>query len=66
MRRLNMKQKKLLDLWYEKNKEAIEIGRMHFDLGKCDLFNYEFYEGLQKINDFETIYQEINNYIQEK
>jgi len=66
MRRLNAKQKKLLDSWYEKNKKEIEIGRLFFDLGKCDLFDGYFYEELQKINDFETIYQEINNYIQEK
>lgn len=66
MRRLNAKQKKLLDIWYEKNKEGIEAGRLFFDLGKCDLFNLDFYEELQKINDFEILYQEINNYIQEK
>ena len=66
MRRLNAKQKKLLDIWYEKNKKDIEAGRLFFDLGKCDLFSGDFYEELQRINDFETIYQEINNYIQEK
>lgn len=66
MRKLNAKQKKLLDIWYEKNKEAIEIGRLFFDLGDCELFTDEFYEDLEKINDFEILYQEINRYIQEK
>ena len=66
MRRLNAKQKKLLDIWYEKNKEALEAGKLFFGIDDCDLFSYEFLLELQKINDFETLYQEINNYIQEK
>jgi len=66
MRRLNAKQKKLLDIWYEKNKKDIEAGIAFFDLSTCDLFSVDFLNELEKLNDFETIHQEINNYIQEK
>lgn len=64
MRELNKKQKKLLDEWYEKNKEL--PGLMVFDCGICDAFSGELFEQLEEIFSFEIIYQCINHYIQEK
>jgi len=66
MRNLTKKQKNLLDIWYEKNKKDIEIGRAFFDLGKCDLFPYELLQELEQIHDTEILYQNINNYISDK
>lgn len=65
MRALNKKQRKLLDQWFEQNKNKTHIS-IFFDLGKCDLFSYDLYEQLEQINDFETIYQAINAYVGDK
>ena len=63
MRELNKKQKKLLDKWFETIKE--EAG-----LGVCnvvdDLLPYDLWIKIQEINDHETIYQNINRYINDK
>ena len=66
MRGLTKKQKQILDEWYEKNKNEIQVGIAFFDAYKCNLFSTELMEQLEKINDFETIMQEINRYISEK
>ena len=58
MRHLSIKQKKILRDWYSKNKNNIGFS---FDVQR-DL-PYEIWEQLEKINDFETIYQEINRFI---
>lgn len=65
MRGLTVKQKKLLDKWYQENKSRI-IGGLVFDLGKCDLFSGELFEELEEIHNTEVLYQEINRYIQVK
>lgn len=66
MRQLTRKQKKLLDEWYEENKEYIQSGIMFFDLGDCDCFSSILLKKLEKINDTEILYQEINRYISDK
>lgn len=63
MRHLNIKQKKLLDNWYLDNAEKVGI---FFDIAKYDEFSLSLLQELEGINDFETIIQEINNYISEK
>lgn len=65
MRGLTVKQKKLLDRWYEENKSRI-TGGLVFDLGYCDLFPCELLERLEEIHNTEVLYQEINRYIQDK
>lgn len=65
MRALNKRQRKLLDQWFEQNKDKTHIG-IFFDLGKCDLFSYDLLKQLEQINDFETIYQAINAYVGDK
>lgn len=65
MRGLTVKQKKLLDKWYDDNKSDI-AGGMVFDLAKCDLFPYELLEQLEEINDTEVLYRAINAYIRDK
>lgn len=66
MRNLTKKQKKLLDIWYNKNKDLIQIGLRFFQWDKCEYFDLEFFEQLEKINDTEILSQNINNYIGEK
>ena len=66
MRELNKKQKRLLDQWYNKNKKDLRYGIRFFQIHRCDTFPLELLEELEKIHDFETIVQEINNYISEK
>lgn len=65
MRGLTVKQKRLLDKWYEENKSRI-VGGLVFDLGKCDLFPCELLEQLEEIHNTEVLYQEVNFYIQDK
>jgi len=60
MRVLNKKQKKLLDQWMQQNSHLP-------GLAVCDAvkhyLDYDLWCELQEINDFETIYQSVNNYI---
>ena len=63
---LNKKQKELLDYWYFVHKKDVENGKVFFNIDKCDCFTYELFEKLQDINDFETLSQAINSYIQNK
>ena len=58
MRHLNIKQKKILRDWFSKNKNNIGFS---FDVQKN--LPYDIWEKLEKINDYETIYQDINRYI---
>jgi len=60
MRQLNRKQKELLKEWFTWNR------------GKCSLTKnnvqeipFELWERIQEINDHETIYQNISNYLNE-
>ena len=59
MRGLNKKQKKLIERWFKEHKD--EIG-YNWDCRKDETF--PCWEVLD-INDFETICQEINNYVGE-
>jgi hypothetical protein len=65
MRGLTKKQKMILNSWYEKNKDNIRVGIVHFKLEKCPYFGYDLLDELEHINSFETIVQEINTYISE-
>ena len=64
MRNLYVKQKKLLDVWYENNKNLPGLGV--FSLETCKEFSYEFLEELRKIHDTEIICSCINWYISDK
>ena len=66
MRDLTRKQKRLLDKWYEWNKEFIQIGLIWFEWGKCDFFSLELFEQLEAINDTEILSQNVNRYIADK
>ena len=63
MRVLNKKQKKLLDKWFETIKD--EPGLAVRDVVK-DLLPIELWEELEQINNHETIYDNINRYINDK
>jgi len=63
MRGLTVKQKRLLDAWYEENKKDVWVG---FDLGRCDNFPLSLLRQLEQINDSEILYPEINRYLQDK
>jgi hypothetical protein len=54
MRKLNRKQKKILDYAYT-------LGQTRADEVMNDIWLQ-----LEKINDFETIYQEVDNYLRDK
>lgn len=68
MRTLTKHQKKLLNNWFEENKEKLldRGGILFFDVGECDLFSGELYQRLQQINDTEILYQNINRYISDR
>lgn len=63
MRILNKKQKKILDKWFEtiKNTDLMAAG----DPVK-NILPWKIFEELEKINDHETIYQNVNRYIMDK
>ena len=63
MRKLNNKQKKLLDEWFETIQN--EPGLAVRDIVQ-ELLPYDLWEKLALINDFETIYQETNYYLNAK
>ena len=63
---LNKKQKHLLDVWYDAHKTEVDRGIVFFDLAKCQCFSGELFQELERLGDFETLYQAINNYISEK
>ena len=55
MRQLNKKQKKIIQEWVNENKNDNKL-----DIRKMP---YSLYEEIEEIHDFETIYQEIDRYI---
>lgn len=62
MRALTKKQKNLLDKWFEQDKEEKSKMRdIMFEIISCGLF-----ETLEKINDTEILYQNVNSYITDK
>ena len=69
MRKLNAKQKKLLDEWFDDVRDMESshyLLTIKFDLSQCDEFTFDLMEELEKINDFETLNSAINNYISDK
>ncbi len=65
MRALTAKQKKLLDVWYVEKDIQNEPGIAVRDVVQ-ELLPDDLWEELQAINDTEVLYQNVNNYINEK
>jgi len=65
MRRLTVKQKKLLDKWYEQNNIKDEPGIAVCNVVQ-DLLPDELWDELQEVNNTEVLYQEVNCYITDK
>ena len=63
MRVLNKKQKKMLDKWFETVKDESGMGVRDV---VADLLPVELWEELQAVNDHETIYNNINRYVNDK
>jgi hypothetical protein len=66
MRDLTKKQKKILDKWYQEQVDAGRTIGLFWRLDEDDNFSYELYEEIDEINPCEIVYQNVNNYIQEK
>lgn len=62
MRQLTQRQKRLLDVWVAEHKNLVHIG---FTVDKCPEI-HELYEQLQKINDTEILWQEVNRYVSDQ
>jgi len=63
MRVLNNKQKKILDEWYETIKHESGLGVR--DVIQ-DLMPIELWKKLERINNHETLYDNVNRYINDK
>jgi hypothetical protein len=57
LRKLNRRQKKLLKEWFEKNKATTTL------MFTCQELPYDLYHKMEQLNDFETLNQEIENYV---
>lgn len=62
MRRLNQKQKSMLRSHADK---LPDDGILFYDVEKDDTMSGDLYEEIMLLNDFETFYQEVNNFISE-
>ena len=60
MRTLNKKQKKLIDKWFDNNWTGAG------SLGSVDDMPLELMEELERINDHETIWDNVTRYINDK
>ena len=58
MRKLTSKQKRLISEFLDKNKEV-------FDVDSLIATNLDFFESLEKINNNELLYQNVNRYIED-
>lgn len=60
MRILNKRQKNIIDIWFDENWKGVgsflDVDNMPLDI----------YKKIEEINDHETIYQNINRYINDK
>jgi len=66
MRDLTKKQKRLLDIWYNEQKEKGKVISLFWKVNEDDDFSGELFEEIDNINPCEMIYQNINNYITSK
>ena len=66
MRKLTKEQKKLLDKWYNKQKEKGKNFTIFYDIDKDDNFSWKLFEDIEKINPCELLWSNINNYIIDK
>ncbi len=57
MRELTYEQKRILDEWIREHYDELGIGNI------MEKMPFELWEKLKRLNDFETIYQEVENYI---
>jgi hypothetical protein len=57
MRTLNNKQKKMIDAWFTANWQGAG------SINSCDDMPMELLERIEQVNDHETIYQNIDRYI---
>jgi len=60
MRTLNKRQKKILDNWFNKNWTGAG------SIGTVEDLPIEIFEELERINDHETLYTNVNCYISDK
>ena len=58
MRGLTKKQKEILRDWYIKHREQVGL---FFEIENCD--DFDILEELEEINNFESIIQDINNFL---
>lgn len=61
MRALNKKQRRLLDEWFEENKDDVGLS-----FEPQEAFTWDFYCKLLRLGNFETVHQAMQNYILEK
>lgn len=66
MRDLTSKQKKLLDKWYEEQKNADRVLGLFWDVGKDMNFSTDLWNEIYELNPCEITYDNINNYISER
>lgn len=57
MRELTYNQKRILDEWIREHYSELTMGNV------MDKLPFELWKKLRELNDFETIYQEVENYI---
>lgn len=57
---LNDKQKDLLRKFYRANKQHVGIA---FDMYDCNRFSRELHSKLIEMNDYETLWQDINRFL---
>jgi len=60
MRVLNKKQKKMIDKWFDENWTGAG------SIGSAEDLPLDLYEELERINDHETIHQNLTRYINDK
>lgn len=66
MRKLNGKQKRMLDEWFKAVRAEGHILTLHFDLGTEPQFDAGLMIDLENEHDYETLYQDVNRYIYDK
>ena len=66
MRSLTIKQKKMLDSWYNDQVKAGRSFGLWWNVENDENFSGELYEEIDSLNPCEIFYQNVNNYIQEK
>jgi hypothetical protein len=63
MRELTKEQKKLLDAWFEENKDKVGL---FFTIDNCPEFTVELLWQLEAINNTEILISNINSYLSDR